>query len=108
MTGPSRSAAATSAAPDAPSGAAVPSGEAAAERAIAARIRRAGLTAPALLWLDSSRPLSFVGGQALRLGEPLWSVFASPARLLELADVLEDRDRLDRLLRLLDDDEADA
>ncbi len=72
------------------------------ETAIASWIRRAGLTAPALLWLDSSRPLSFLGGQALRLGEPVWSLFGSPSALLDLAAVLEDRTRLDHLLDLLD------
>jgi len=102
MTGRHRNVDDRAAAPDTMSGAAASYGAETAERSIASRIRKAGLAAPALLWLESSRPLSFVGGQALRLGEPLWSIFGSPARLLELADVLEDRERFDRLLDHLD------
>ena len=80
------------------------------EERLAARVRDAGLAAPAILWLGTLRPLSFVGGQALRLLDPLWSSL-SPADDLRLAaDVLEDRDRLDRFLDLLDPraDGADA
>lgn len=66
----------------------------------ARRIRSAGLTAPALLALGALRPLWFLGGQALRVADPLGSAVGAP--LAPYADLLEDRERCERLLDLLE------
>ncbi len=77
-----------------------------AEDRFAVSLRRRGLAAPALLWGAALRPLSFVGGQTLRLAAPLWSLFDDGDGLQDAVDVLEDRRRFDRFLDLLENGEA--
>jgi len=75
--------------------------DAAWDEALARRLRRAGLAAPAVLWLASLRPLWFLGGQALRLAEPFWDALRDDAGATRLADLLEDPARCERLLARL-------
>lgn len=56
---------------------------------VAAEIARRGLTLPALVMLESSRPLSGLGGQALRFVEPWFAAVTNAAGLKVLAELLE-------------------
>lgn len=71
-----------------------------AELALAAQ--RRGLATPAVLWLESLRPLSFVGAQAMHALTPFVQLLTSGDRFARLAAILEERGHLERLLRLIE------
>jgi hypothetical protein len=80
-------------------------------RDIATYLRDRHLAPVAVLWLESFRPLTFLGGQALLAVTPLLEVFAPRLPLARVAELLEDRTNLDRLvdeLTSLRDHEHDA
>lgn len=56
---------------------------------VAVEIARRGMTLPAVVMLESSRPLSGLGGQAVRFVEPWFAAVTNAAGLKVLADVLE-------------------
>ncbi|MEX0728280.1 MAG: hypothetical protein WEB58_20990 [Planctomycetaceae bacterium] len=62
---------------------------------IAAAIVRREMTAPALIGLEMSRPLNYVGSQALHVLMPLLSPFADAATITRLANLLEHREAVD-------------
>ena len=64
---------------------------------VARRIERRGLVAPAVLFLETLRPLSFLGGQMLYLAQPILGQSAA-----EYAALLEDPGGVDRLLARLE------
>ncbi|HPQ70271.1 MAG TPA: hypothetical protein PKW95_14175 [bacterium] len=57
--------------------------------AFAAKVCRHGLAIPAILFLESARPMNFIGSQALAFFEPIvrglldWQAYSDFARLLE-------------------------
>ena len=65
---------------------------------LAAEVARRGLQAPALLFLESVKPLNFVGSQALVFLQPLAGAVFSAAEWKRAAAVLERREALPRLL----------
>ena len=65
---------------------------------IAAGIRRRELVAPALLLLESVRPLNFVASQLMHGLGPMVSLFVSPARWTQFAEALEERETLGVLM----------
>lgn len=67
-------------------------------------IERRGLTLPALLFLQATRPLGFIASQGLLLCQPLLSFFYESPRIAETADLLADRTNIDRLVARLEDD----
>jgi len=56
---------------------------------IGAEIARRRMTLPALVMLESSRPLRGLSGQALRFVEPWFAAVTNAAGLKVLADLLE-------------------
>jgi hypothetical protein len=76
-------------------------------RELARRIRRARLTPAALLWLEASRPLAFLGGQFLHVLHPLVGALVPEVPLNRLARVLEERGSVDLLCDLLADGETE-
>jgi hypothetical protein len=75
---------------------------------LATRVRGAGLAAPALLWLASVRPLSFLGSQALHVASPFCDLVVPRSGTARLARILERRSHFDRLLDLLDGPRPEA
>jgi len=71
---------------------------------VARRLHRARLAPVALLWLEASLPLSWLGGQLLHVLHPLVTALVPEAPLGRLATLLEDRDHLDRLVELIASD----
>lgn len=57
---------------------------------------------PAILFLESSRPLSFVGAQAMHFFQPLVSVLFTGPDYERLARLLEDRANLSLLLATIE------
>ena len=61
-------------------------------------IRQRGLALPARMLLEVGRPFSFIASQGLLLCQPLLSTFAQDRQVAAYADLLADRQRLDRLI----------
>jgi hypothetical protein len=75
---------------------------------LAQRLHAAGLTTPARLFLAAGKPLSFFGSQMLLLAQPASRLlFREQDPAGHFYRLLEDRANVDRLLRRLDDLEAD-
>ena len=71
---------------------------------LAQQIDHWGLTLPALLFLQVTRPLSFIASQGLLLCQPALSFFYDTPRIAEYADLLADRANVDRLVARLEGD----
>jgi len=69
---------------------------------LARRIRRWGLTAPAIAFLEANKPLSFVGSQMLLMLQPVTDLFVARELTGDLAALLADRNRLEALIAHLE------
>ncbi|MGC9333667.1 MAG: hypothetical protein ACP5JJ_05930 [Anaerolineae bacterium] len=67
------------------------------------RLRRWKLGLPALLFLEMARPFSFLASQGLLLCQPLLSYLVDESSLASYAELLADRQNLDRLMARLKD-----
>ncbi len=65
-------------------------------------ICRYGLRLPALIALESGRPLAFLGGQALWVAQPALSLFVSGQTLRQMAGLLESSDAVAALAARLE------
>lgn len=75
---------------------------------LALAVQRRGLATPAVLWLESLRPLSFVGAQAMHALTPFVQLLTRGVRFERLAEIFEDRGHLERFLRLIETAAAPA
>jgi len=76
------------------------------EQLIEGLVRQIGhwkLTLPALLLIEIARPFSFVVGQGLLLCQPLLGYMTEEPRIADYADLLTDRNNLDRLVSRLEE-----
>ncbi len=69
---------------------------------VAARIVRMRLAVPAIFFLESTKPLSFVGSQALVFFQPFVETFLTVRGYERFAELLEDRANLERLIRRIE------
>ncbi len=69
---------------------------------VALAVHRRGLETPAVLWLESVRPLSFLGAQAMHFLTPFVQALVPAARFRRLAELLEERENLGRLVQLVE------
>jgi hypothetical protein len=65
------------------------------------------MTAPAILFLESAKPLSFLGNQALVFFQPMVQAIFNFKTYDEVVEILEDRDNLEYLLRKIEELEAE-
>src|SRR5574341_1123395 len=75
------------------------------EQLIEALVQRAaqmGVTAPALLFLETYKPLTFLGAQMLWAAQPFLSIWLKDATVRDLALLLEDRDSVEQLIARLE------
>lgn len=75
--------------------------QAALIEALAQRIERAGLVAPAILFLESHKPFAFLASQLLWMADPLVSLITQEGTG-PLADLLESPAAVERLLTRLE------
>lgn len=73
---------------------------------LAGRIVRLGLGPVALLFIESVRPLNFVGSQLLHFLAPFVQAFGHFSDYDTLAALLENRRSVDRLLEAIEREEA--
>ena len=65
------------------------------------------LTAPAIMFLESTKPLSFLGSQVMVFFSPFVKAFWDGASYDQLASLLEDRENIEILLREIERLEAE-
>ena len=69
---------------------------------VARRVVQYRMEVPAVLFLESVRPMNFVGSQTLVFFAPLVQAFFPLPQYERFAKLLEDRDNLDRLARCIE------
>ena len=65
------------------------------------------MTAPAILFIESAKPLTFLGNQALIFFQPMVQSIFNFKTYDEVAEILEDRDNLEYLLSRIETLEAE-
>jgi len=75
--------------------------------AVAEKLVRKHLTVPAIFFLESSKPLAFLGGQLLIFLEPFVQTLFNFKQYQRFAILMEDRDSWEKLVRKIEDLEAD-
>jgi len=85
-----------------------PEGDAALIDAVAVRIVNMGMTAPAVFFLESAKPLSFVGSQVLVFLEPFVKSVLNLASYDRFVVLLEDRKSIERLIVRIEDLDDEA
>ncbi|WP_010585156.1 hypothetical protein [Schlesneria paludicola] len=66
-------------------------------------IVRRGMTLPAQMFIESSAPLHYLGGQTLRVFEPFLGVLVDPSAVRNFAAFLERRGAVEYICRRLDE-----
>ncbi|MGD8718056.1 MAG: hypothetical protein PVH29_04460 [Candidatus Zixiibacteriota bacterium] len=64
------------------------------------------LTAPAIFFLESTKPLSFIGSQVMVFFDPLVSAIFSARGYNDVRIALEDRENIERLLSAIERQDA--
>jgi hypothetical protein len=67
---------------------------------------RFGMTVPAILFLESMKPMSFVGSQAMLVFSPFVNILASRAEWDALQSLLEDRRGIEVVIRRIEETAA--
>lgn len=78
---------------------------AAGERALcefADSVVRRGLGGPAVVMLDSLRPLNFIGSQMMHGLSPMVSIFFESRNWDAIAGIMEERGSVDRLIKIIE------
>ena len=75
-----------------------------ANRIWAERLQRWGLSGLAPILIDMLRPFGFIGSQAIQMAAPVLTTYLDPAKLADLSALLEDPDRLQQLVKTLEDE----
>ncbi|MFH0802933.1 MAG: hypothetical protein V2A78_11205 [bacterium] len=65
---------------------------------LARAVVRRRMTTPAILFLESVKPLSFVGNQVLLALDPIIKIFATIEDYGQIAALLEDRENIETLI----------
>ncbi|MHC4392129.1 MAG: hypothetical protein ACYTFT_00330 [Planctomycetota bacterium] len=69
---------------------------------VAAAVKKRGMASAAMLWLESVKPLHFVGSQALHALRPFAQLVVSGEKYTRLAKVFERRDGIEELLKRIE------
>lgn len=77
-------------------------------RKVAERMVRMRMSVPAIFFLESSKPLAFVGSQLLIFIEPFVQTLFNFAQYQRFALLMEDRENWERLVRKIEDLEAEV
>lgn len=74
---------------------------------ICSEIARRHLATPALLFLETFRPLNYLGSQILHFFQPVATAILDPERFRHFAQFLEQRGSVDYLCRRIEDFEGE-
>jgi hypothetical protein len=75
---------------------------------VARRIEELGLTAPAILFLETYKPVAFLGAQLLWVAEPFLNLGFNAADLHDLTRLIEERTGIEELIRRLESPRPDG
>ena len=70
---------------------------------IAEVIVRRRLVAPAIMFLEMHKPLSFIAGQGMIVAMPLIGPLLGPERMSRLSRLLQDRENIERLIQRIEE-----
>ena len=76
--------------------------------AVAGRVVRMQLAVPAVFFLESTKPLSFLGSQLLVFLQPFVQAFLSTHAYERFAHLMEDRENVEVLIRRVEELDEDA
>ena len=76
-------------------------------RKVAERVVRMRMTVPAIFFLESSKPLAFLGSQLLIFLEPFIQTLFNIRQYQRFALLMEDRDNWEKMIRKVEDLEAE-
>jgi len=93
--------------PPTPKGEVLTEEEAALLRKMARKIVERRMTAPALLFLESYRPLNYIGSQLMLVLAPLLNIFFTLPEWDKLRIIMERRESVGLFLDMLDDEEGE-
>lgn len=65
------------------------------------------LTTPAILFLESVKPLNFVGNQVMLALDPIIKIFATIENYGKVASLLEDRENIETLILKIEELESE-
>ncbi|MEW4489019.1 hypothetical protein AB1L42_13115 [Thalassoglobus sp. JC818] len=74
---------------------------------LAREVARRELTTPAIAFLEMSRPLNYLGSQALHFFQPIATAVLNPQDYSEFAEFLGRRDSIDWMIEKVNESEAD-
>lgn len=75
---------------------------------LAEAIKKRGLTTPAILFLESFKPMNFIGSQVMVFFTPILSVIADTTTYEKYTRILSRRGSIDRFLEILEKQESGA
>lgn len=75
-------------------------------KSLAQRAARLGLTAPAILFLETAKPLAYLGAQMMWVAQPVLSMWWKGNDLRDLAFVLEDPAGIEAIIERLESSAA--
>ena len=73
---------------------------------IAKEIVQRQLTVPAIIFLESIKPLSFLGNQVLIFANPIVSLVVQSGNYYKFVRMLEDRENIEKLTIAIEDENA--
>jgi len=72
---------------------------------ICKKIEKYNLYTPAIFFLQMTKPLAFVGSQAVLFGAPIAGAFIDERLIEDFGQLMSDRENVERLLTLLEERE---
>lgn len=77
-------------------------------RKIAKKIVERDLTVPAVMFLESIKPVSFLGSQMLVFANPVISLIVQTGEYYRFVRMIEDRDNIEKLAVAIEEENAEA
>ncbi len=72
---------------------------------VATKIVRRRMTVPAILFIESLKPINRLAGQAILIVSPFLAIFVSYEKIEQFCDMLQDRENVEKLLNEIKDQE---
>ena len=69
----------------------------------AEKVVKAGMATPAILFVESHKPLSFLAGQAVIVATPLFGALFGPDNMMKLSQILSDRSNAERFIQKIEE-----
>lgn len=77
-------------------------------RKIARKVVERDLTVPAIMFLESIKPVSFLGSQMLVFANPVISLIVQTGEYYRFVRMIEDRENIERLTVAIEEENAEA